>query len=200
MSYTCPSCGETAIVRRNGLLQCARCGAPAQFFSPEEELGYEQNMERGRALLRARRYDEAAPVFRQIRQSRPGSVQAYLCLAEALTRGYSNFADNDEALSALFSARALGSVLPGEAQRWMQDLLRSAETDLLRRQEQLLGVVMLSFLALAAFWVFVALAKGLFCVLAAIGFFWCLSKISPAYRMLQGAKAHAQSLRSRLHL
>ena len=200
MSYTCPVCGCSSVLRRNGVLQCARCGSPAQIHSPEEELSYEQNLERGRALLRARRYSEAAPIYRDLRRLRPDDPQVYLNLARSLTDNFAELVNSDEVISALTSARALGAALPGEALRWMQDLMSSAQVEVSRQQDRILGWTILAFLAVAAFWVFVALSQMLLCLLMTVGLWYCIKNIRQFRHYLTLARARASALRERLRL
>jgi len=121
MAYTCHVCGSTAFRRRNGRLECARCGAPAGGYLPEDELLYEQKVHRGRAFLLARRWTEAEALYRELQNLRPEDPEGYLGFAAALSRNYS--LSHPAVPGTLAAARHLlpaGRGLPPAACRYLE--------------------------------------------------------------------------------
>ena len=121
MPYTCQACGSTVLRRRNGRLECARCGAPAGGYLPQDDLLWEQKSARGRAFLLARRWTEAEGLYRELRDLRPEDPEGYLGLAAALSRNYS--LSQPAVPGTLAAARNLlgaGRSLPPAAGRYLE--------------------------------------------------------------------------------
>lgn len=130
MAYTCHACGGAALRRRNGRLECARCGAPAGGYLPEDELLYEQKAARGRAFLLARRWADAEGLYRDLRDLRPEDPEGYLGLAAALSRNYSLVQPAvPETLSAARHLLPAGRGLPPSACRYLEKELALKKTE-----------------------------------------------------------------------
>lgn len=157
MAYTCHACGGAVLRRRNGRLECARCGAPAGGYLPEDELLFEQKARRGRAFLLARRWTEAEALYRELRDLRPEDPEGYLGLAAALSRSYS--LPQPAVPDTLVAARRLlpaGRVLPPAACRYLEKELALKRAGAHRADLicTLWGLACLSLFLLVLIWAF----------------------------------------------
>jgi tetratricopeptide (TPR) repeat protein len=132
MTYTCNQCNNNTVTRRNGQLQCARCGSSAIAFSAEEEINYERSLQRANALLTVGDYAKAHSEYLRLIDVRPNDIKPYLGVAATLSEGYTNDRNFYTVYKYILSAQSLlplNKALPLTTRRYIADYTQKTKNE-----------------------------------------------------------------------
>jgi uncharacterized membrane protein YciS (DUF1049 family) len=124
MSFYCNICHHTTVTRRQGQLQCARCGHPVVTYTTEDDILYEKMSHRAKAYLTAGDYELAYTEYRKLSQLRPEDFIPYLGIAASLSHGYNTQNSCEATITHLVKAQRLmpkGYSLPKAAKDYIEN-------------------------------------------------------------------------------
>jgi tetratricopeptide (TPR) repeat protein len=138
MAFSCNICQHTNVLRRNGQLQCARCGHPVVYYTTEDDINYEKMSHRAKAYLTAGDYDLAQVEYRRLNQLRPEDFMPYLGIAASVSRGYTQQNSSDQTIAHLIKARKLmpkGYALPKASKDYIEAQTQMVDTTVSKLEE-----------------------------------------------------------------
>lgn len=138
MTFNCNVCQHTSVIRRNGQLQCARCGHPVVYYSASEDINYERMLHRAKAYLTAGEYELAQTEYRKLSQLRPEDFLPYLGLAASISHAFSNQNFYEQTIAILDKARRLmprGLSLPKPAKDYIDRHRNNLELSVREKEE-----------------------------------------------------------------